>query len=294
MSAALIAALEQQFGAAPRALRPLAGGDINSAYRVDLADGRRIFVKMNASAPPGMFRTEARGLDWLAQPGAIRVPARLVCADAPSGLRFLALEWIEPGRPGPDFEERFGRALARLHAAGAAEFGFEHDNFIGSLAQSNQPCATWAEFYGERRLRPQLAIAAGVLPATLVAQLERVVDRLPEFVGPPEPPARLHGDLWSGNVLCDADGDACLIDPAVYGGHREVDLAMLQLFGQPSPRFFAAYEEELPLAKGWRWRVPLYQLYPLLVHVNLFGGTYVSQLASKLSDFRCHAVRVGT
>ncbi len=284
MNTDLLVALERHFGATPRALHPVAGGDINAAFRADLADGRRIFVKTNAAAPLGMFGAEARGLAWLAQPGVMRVPEQLGCVDAPGGPRWLALEWIEPGRPGPDFEEHLGRALARLHATGADSFGFEHDNFIGSLPQSNQSCATWSEFYAERRLRPQLARAVGLLPRDLVARIEHLIDRLPEYAGPPEPPARLHGDLWSGNILCDVAGQPCLIDPAVYGGHREVDLAMLQLFGNPGPRFFAAYDEGFPLAEDWRHRIPLYQLYPLLVHVNLFGRSYVSRLAATMAE----------
>jgi len=254
---------------------PARGGDINQAARMTLADGRRLFVKFRAGAPPGMYRAEADGLDWLAAADAVAVPA--VVAVGESGEpRFLALDWIEPGAPGADHGERLGRGLAALHRAGAAQFGAEADNFIGNLDQFNAPTPSWAGFYSERRLAPltQQAIEAGALPADAWASLERLVARLPELVGPEEPAARLHGDLWGGNAMAGADGRAYLVDPAAYGGHREVDLAMMRLFGGFSATCFAAYEEAWPLAPGHEDRVALYQLYPLLVHAVLFGGAY--------------------
>jgi fructosamine-3-kinase len=272
-----------------RAVRPLSGGDINLAFALELADGRSVFAKTNPRAPAGMFVSEARGLGWLAASGTIRVPRVLAANDAAADTpAFLALELIETARPRRDFSELLGQQLAALHQAGAPAFGLDHDNFIGSLPQSNRPVpppeTSWADFYRIRRLQPLLTRAAGrgLLPLPLRQKFDRLFAQLEDLVGPPEPPARLHGDLWGGNLLVDADGGPCLIDPAVYGGHREIDLAMMRLFGGFDERVFAAYDEAHPLAPGAEDRVPLYQLYPLLVHVCLFGGSYVAQVESAL------------
>jgi len=193
---------------------------------------------------------------------------------------FLALEWIEPGGGADTGAEELGRGLARLHAAGAPGFGAFRDGGnelrIGPLAFDVSPSGDWPAFYGERLLRPLLAPAVdrGALPAEAARAVERVCERLGDLTGPAEPPARLHGDLWSGNVMADAGGAAWLIDPAAYGGHREVDLAMLRLFAAPSPRILDAYAEAAPLALGHEDRVELWQLFPLLVHTVLFGGGY--------------------
>jgi protein-ribulosamine 3-kinase len=171
-----------------------------------------------------------------------------------------------------------------LHRAGAPGFGLDHDNFIGRLPQANGPLATWAEFYRQRRLLPQLrrAVDGHLASAAMRRGFDYLLPRLEELVGPPEPPARLHGDLWAGNAIVDERGQPCLIDPAVHGGHRELDLGMMRLFGGFSARVFAAYEEAFPLAPGSEARVPLYQLYFLMVHVNLFGGSYVASVESAL------------
>jgi fructosamine-3-kinase len=197
---------------------------------------------------------------------------------------FLVLERIASAARGRDFDEQLGRRLAHLHRAGAPAFGFDEPNFIADLPQDNSPCDTWPQFYVARRLEPQLraAIDAGRAPARWARDFAPLFARMAELTGPPEPPARLHGDLWGGNVLADEQGAPCLIDPAVYGGHREVDLAMLRLFGGAGARCFAAYDETWPLAPGHGDRVRLYQLYPLLVHVNLFGGSYVDAVESAL------------
>jgi fructosamine-3-kinase len=187
---------------------------------------------------------------------------------------------VPPGRLDADAAEELGRGLAGMHLAGAAAFGVVDApaSSFGSLRLPNDPTDDWAGFYGERRLRPLARIARerDALSEAGIAAVERVCERLAQLVGPAEPPSRLHGDLWSGNVMGDAGGRAWLIDPSAYGGAREVDLAMLRLFGAPSPRLLAAYEERAPLAEGWRERVELYQLLPLLVHALLFGGSYRS------------------
>jgi len=255
------------------ASRRAGGGDINEGWAVELEDRRRAFVKTRPDPPADEYELEAAGLRWLDEAGALRVPE--VIEAAPS---FLALEWIDGGRLDTAGEEELGRGLARLHAAGAPAFGLDRPTRIGPLLLPNDPLPGWPEFYAERRLRPLLRAAAdrGAVGSGGVRAVERVCERLPELAGPAEPPARLHGDLWSGNVLAGADGRPWLIDPAVYGGHREVDLAMLCLFGAPGRPFFAAYEERYPLAPGHEERVALYQLFPLLVHAALFGGGYAA------------------
>jgi fructosamine-3-kinase len=259
------------------------GGDINEAFRVTLEDGGDAFVKTRAAAARGEYAGEAAGLEWLAEPGALRTPRVLELDE-----RYVALEWIEPAPAGglsAAGAEELGRGLAVTHRAGAPCFGLvgaaPAAAIFGWLRVSNEPAGDWPSFYSERRLAPlaRLARERGVLSSAGTQAIERVCERLPELSGPPEPPARVHGDLWSGNVMADGDGRPWLIDPSAYGGHREVDLAMLALFGAPSARVLAAYEELAPLAEGWRERVELFQLLPLLVHALLFGGSYAGAVA---------------
>jgi fructosamine-3-kinase len=252
------------------------GGDINEAFHVTLADGREAFVKTRSDAHPGEYQAEADGLRWLAQPGHIRTPEVLDV-----GEDYLALQWVQRGRLHPDGVEELGRGVARTHAAGAPRFGSFAQGppggaRFGSLGLPNDPAEDWPTFYADRRLRPLARIARerDALNAGGVDAVLRVADRMSELAGAPEPPARLHGDLWHGNVMADAGGRPWLIDPSAYGGHREVDLAMLRLFGAPSDRVFEIYEDETPLSEGWEERVGLYQLAPLLVHALLFGGSY--------------------
>lgn len=269
------AALEAAVGGKVAGASPVSGGDINAAHAITFTNGRRLFVKTNAREPAGMFRAEAEGLAWLGEARALRVPEVVAC-----GAGFLALELVEGAPRARDFDEQLGRGLAALHRFGAPRFGLDRDNFIGRLPQDNTPEPDWPTFYRARRLEPQLRLAVddGLAGARLRSGFERLFARLPELCGPSEPPARLHGDLWAGNLLVEDAGAPCLCDPAVYGGHREVDLAMMRLFGGYGPRVFAAYGDEWPLAAGHQERVALYQLYPLMVHVNLFGGGYVGQV----------------
>jgi fructosamine-3-kinase len=269
---------ERLLGRKLASVRAVAGGDINRAYCLTLVGGERVFAKVNSGSLLGMFTAEARGLDWLREAHGIRVPEVLGVGEGEEA--FLLLEWLEPAAPVRDFDERLGRELAALHRVGAATMGWPSDNFIGSLPQCNTPCATWGEFYAERRLQAQArrALAEHRVDGNLMRQLETMGARMETLVGSKEPPARLHGDLWGGNLMVGPSGEPCLVDPAVYGGHREVDLAMMKLFGGFGPRVFAAYHEAFPLSAGHEDRVPLYQLYPLLVHVNLFGGGYALQV----------------
>lgn len=287
ISVALRARIESLLGLVVRSVARVSGGDINDAFELGLADGRSVFLKTNARAPLSMFAAEAAGLEFLREARALRIPEVLAFSPASEGPAFLLLEFIRSARARSDYDVALGRGLAALHRFGAASFGFEQGNFIGRLEQDNRVHASWAEFYREQRLEPQLrsAEAAGRAPLELRRKFQQLFEKLPELVGDPEPPARLHGDLWSGNVHVDEHGAPCLIDPAVYGGHREVDLAMMRLFGGFSERVFAAYAEAFPLAHGHAERVQLYQLYPLLVHLNLFGGGYLGSLQHALSTF---------
>jgi fructosamine-3-kinase len=257
-------------GAGVRRSTPLGGG----AARVELADDRTVVVKDGPAAA-----AEAAGLRWLAVPGGPPVPRVLAC----DGDRLITT-YVPTGRPSVEGAARLGRRLAGLHATGAPAFGSGPPDgpdaaWIGRAPMENIPAAEWAPWYAEHRITPYLRTArdAGDLTDAEVAVVEQVCRRLPELAGPPEGPARLHGDLWSGNVLWAPDG-AWLIDPAAHGGHRETDLAMLALFGCPHlDAVLGAYDEETPLAPGWRGRVPLHQLFPLLVHVALFGRGYAAQ-----------------
>jgi fructosamine-3-kinase len=284
---ALKAQLEARLEARVVSTESVSGGDINDAFCAELGDGRRVFVKTNRRAPFGMFPAEARGLEWLRRAGALRIPEVLAVAEANEPEQYLVLEWIEPGRPAGDFDERLGRGLAELHRCEVPGFGLDHDNFIGSLPQANGPSENWSEFFRTRRLEPQLArlLAAGRASFSLRRGFERLFERLPELLGPKEPAARLHGDLWGGNLHVGETGEPCLIDPAVYGGHREIDLGMMRLFGGFSERVFDAYAEAYPLAPGASERVPLCQLYPLLVHANLFGGSYVGSVERVIAKY---------
>jgi fructosamine-3-kinase len=255
-------------------MTPLRGGDVADAFRVRLADGSTVFAKTHRRAPPGFFSTEAAGLAWLREADAAPVPEVLGVSDDPP---LLILEWIEPGRPARSTEAEFGRALARMHRTGAPCFGRQDRRSTGSRGLPNEPCDSWVEFYASNRLLPlaRLASDEGALPESAIRQLEAVAGRLGELGGAPEPPARLHGDLWGGNRLVGAGGVSWLIDPAAHGGHREFDLAMMRLFGGFGDPCFAAYAESFPLADGWADRVPLHQLAPLVVHAIKFAGGYI-------------------
>jgi fructosamine-3-kinase len=269
--------LDAELGAAAgspvAASRRIAGGSINEAYAVDFEDGRRAFVKTRPGAPAGEYAAEAAALAWLGEPRTVRVPAVIACSE-----RFLALEWVAPGALDAAGEEDLGRGLAGMHRAGAAAFGGldGRDLHIGPLRFDGAAGDAWPAFYAERLVRPLIAPARdrGALFSRGAEAVGRTCDRIAELAGPEEPPARLHGDLWSGNVHAAADGRVWLVDPFAYGGHREVDLAMLQLFGAPSRRLLAAYDEAAPLADGHEQRVELWQLFPLMVHAVLFGGGY--------------------
>jgi fructosamine-3-kinase len=268
-------------GTPVRDLRPAGAQHGTTHYRATLTDGREVFAKLTPStttpgptSPSSPVEAEARGLNWLAAPGAVPIPEVLGWDD-----QALVLSWLPPGPASPASAAAFGRDLARLHAAGAAAFGAPWPGFIASLPLDNTPWPTadgWPRWYAERRLLPYLRRAAddGTLGPGDVALVEQVMARIDALAGPAEPPSRIHGDCWSGNVLW-SGGRGWLIDPAAHGGHRETDLAMLALFGAPHhEHLMRGYQDAVPLAPGWPARVPLHQLHPLLVHVCLFGAGY--------------------
>ncbi|MFF9126978.1 fructosamine kinase family protein [Streptomyces sp. NPDC014889] len=254
------------------------GSSAANPAEVALDDGRVVVVKRGEE--PESVRAEAAGLRWLAEADAVRVPAVLG-----HDRRWLVTDRVPPGRPSPGAALRFGRDLAALHAAGAPAFGAAppggpREAYIGLAPMRNVPGTDWPDWYAEHRVLPYLRRAAdgGTLRPAEAAVIERALERLPGTAGPAEPPARLHGDLWNGNVLWGADGGAWLIDPAAHGGHRETDLAMLRLFGCPHlDRVLDGYQQVAPLADGWAGRVGLHQLFPLLVHTVLFGRGYAER-----------------
>ncbi|WAZ25717.1 fructosamine kinase family protein [Streptomyces cinnabarinus] len=243
-------------------------------------DGGGVVMVKRGDGGPGATRAEAAGLRWLGAAGTVRVPAVHGHDE-----EWLVTDRVPAGRPSPEAAERLGRGLAALHATGASAFGAPppggpREAYIGLAPMRNAEGADWPRWYAEHRVLPYVrgAVDAGTLSVAEAAVFERVCARLPDLAGPPEPPARLHGDLWNGNVLWGADGQAWLIDPAAHGGHRETDLAMLHLFGLPHlDRLLAAYQRTAPLSEGWPARIPLHQLFPLLVHAVLFGRGYAEQ-----------------
>ncbi|MBX2972460.1 MAG: fructosamine kinase family protein [Flavobacteriales bacterium] len=262
---------------------PVGGGSINDAYRLD-TDAGRFFVKVNSTdCSPGMFAAEADGLGHLRGAGAIRVPA-VIATGEDHDHSFILLEWVEGGLRTDPFWTTFGRSLAALHRHTATSFGLDHSNYIGTLKQVNTPYERWADFFITCRIEPQVKMARDRkrIGDGDVLRFERLYTKLGHLF-PQEPPALLHGDLWSGNFMCDAQSCPVLIDPAVYHGHREMDIAMTKLFGGSEEGFYTAYNEAWPLEQGWKERVDLCNLYPLLVHVNLFGAAYPAQVHAILT-----------
>jgi len=277
----LRAALEDQLGTPIVKLQPIGGGDINAAARVETAVGT-YFLKWNPQSPAGMFTAEAQGLGVLAQTGILRVPQVIHAAEKSQNLpAHLLLEWLPlSGQKHADLVgERLGIGLAALHQQTQATHGLDHANFIGRLPQPNPLETSWITFYREQRIRFQMELARqqGYLSAERERLLTKLMDKLPDLL-PDARPSLLHGDLWGGNYAALSDGTPVIYDPAVYYGHREVEIAFTELFGGFSRRFYEVYNAQYLLDPGYKERKTLYQLYPLLVHLNLFGGSYGAQV----------------
>lgn len=273
--------LKEQGHGELRSSEPVAGGCINNGTRLNTSSGTTLFLKSNPEAPADMFAREAEGLEALTVPGAPRVPRPLLVEET-----FLLLEDLAPGPRAPDYWPAFGRQLARLHQEHGAGFGFDHDNYLGSTPQPNPRTDDGHEFFAEHRLLYQgrLAHRNGLLSAEEVRKIKDIAARLPELV-PDQPPSLIHGDLWSGNAISDSEGGPAIIDPAAHYGWAEAELGMTTLFGQFPDPFYRAYEEARPLQPDWQSRLPLYNLYHLLNHLNLFGRSYLSQVQSLLRRY---------
>lgn len=263
--------------------RKVGGGSINLAYQVT-SDQYSFFCKINsASKFPQLFATEARGLEKLKAAG-MRTPEPISCIEY-SGYQVLLMEWIEEGRRTNVFWQQFGKALARLHQVHNEFFGLDHDNYMGSVAQSNQRSDNWYRFFQHQRLEPLVRLCSNrkLLSVGDCQSFDRLYNRLPEIFGAVTKPSLLHGDLWSGNFLCDTSGEAVLIDPAAYYGHPAIDLGMTQLFGGFAPGFYDAYRSNATLPGNDQCEVA--NLYPLLIHLYLFGESYRSQIRQILHRY---------
>lgn len=268
-----------------KGFRSVSGGCINNGGRLETDTGS-VFIKWNSATRfKGMFTAEQKGLTLLDAPDCIRIPKVLHCYEG-TEYSCLILEWLESAIKLKDYWTILGRQLADLHRQTQANFGLDHDNFIGSLPQRNLLTEDWIPFFISQRLTPQIKMAfdQGKLESRDVQQFELLFKNLPSLL-PLEKPSLTHGDLWSGNLMTDNDGLPALIDPAVSYTHREVDLAFTVLFGGFDAQFYTAYNEAFPLVSGYEKRLDIYNLYPLLVHVNLFGGGYYQQTMTTVKRF---------
>jgi len=262
--------------------RSVGGGCINRAFVLALSNGASLFLKENSARFEHMFRAEALGLEALRRGNGPRTPAPVAWGEN-ANSQFILIEHIEQGQGGRsgDFWERFGRELAELHRSNTSERpGFDEDNYIGSNPQQNGWMGGWIEFFAERRLRFQVGLAGRAGAGSLSSGVEKLIQRLPELLIEPERQSLLHGDLWGGNYMVGPSGEPVLIDPAVYYGHREADLAMTELFGGFGRRFYESYRESFPLEPGYSDRRDIYNLYHLLNHFNLFGSSYEGSVRS--------------
>ncbi len=260
------------------------GGCINSASKIITNQGS-YFIKWNKEELYEMFATEKKGLAILNKESPVASP-KVLGQGVFDGKSYLLTELLEMGAPSKNFWKNFGTNLANQHRKTSTMYGLDHDNFIGSLVQSNKKHASWYDFFIEERLEPQLqrASARNLISNSLQIQFNSLFSKLSDLI-PNEPPALLHGDLWSGNFMIGNNGEAVIFDPAVHYGHRETELAFTKLFGGFSPEFYKYYDESHSLETGFDSRVDIHNLYPLLVHVNLFGSSYLSGIITTLKRF---------
>lgn len=276
----------QKSGIETTSIRLITGGDINDAFCATTPTGTRYFIKTNrADSFPQMFQKEELGLEALENSNTLFVPRVYDCGLSGS-LQYLILEWLENGHPARNFWEDFGTQLALMHQVQQPYFGWEQDNYIGSLPQKNVKYTRWDEFYAACRVLPlvKLLFDRGHLDNGDVLRAQNFCKKLNELFAT-EPPSLLHGDLWSGNFMAKETGFAAVFDPAVYFGHREMDIGMTLLFGGFDNKFYEAYQQTHPMEKGWQHRVNYTQLYPLLVHSLLFGGHYITRVRSLFIKF---------
>lgn len=269
---------------------PVSGGDINRAYALTLSDGSRAFLKANRKENQDFFRAEKEGLEAIRQTGAIRVPC-VFSMGAEGNMSFLLMEYIEEGRKCGASFELLGRGLAGMHLADASlfvkdgKYGFLHDNYIGAGSQKNEAEDTWTNFFLKKRLMPQFDRAAYWWSREDRRKIERFLQKAESILAEPEHPSLLHGDLWAGNYMIDCESEPWLIDPAVYVGHAEADLAMTELFGGFDRAFYDAYREISKIDPGYSDRKDIYNLYHLLNHLNMFGGSYLSSVISIIDRY---------
>ena len=264
---------------------PVGGGSINDTYEVNTTEGNFFVKKNSASLYPQMFEKEALGLELLSNAKSIDTPEVIAFGESENDS-FLILKFIASGSKTHSFWDDFGRQLAGLHIHSDEYFGLNHDNYIGSLYQHNNKHNNWSDFFREERLEKQVKLARNnaAIDKESVTAFDRFYARL-DNIFPKEPPALLHGDLWGGNFMVSEKGNPVIIDPAVYYGHREMDLGMSQLFGGFDRQFYQSDNKYDPLENGWEERLSYCNLYPLMVHVNLFGGGYLQSVKTTLRKF---------
>ncbi|WP_299184289.1 fructosamine kinase family protein [uncultured Aquimarina sp.] len=281
MSKKLIKHLEDLLSERIISTKPLSGGDINEAFLLT-TNNREMVVKINSvSKFPGMFKAEARGLKELMDASIFKIPEVLFFGKD-ADVSFLLLEYIKSGNKTPDFWSIFGERLASLHQQSKPYFGFESDNYIGSLQQYNFKYSSASEFYMTQRLQPQfqMAIKRGFSFSSLDSFYVAIENEIPD-----EASSLIHGDLWSGNFMIDINGFPCLIDPAVAYASREMDISMMYLFGGFEHELFEVYNDIFPLIDGWKKRMEIWQLYYLLVHLNLFGDSYYNSVKAIIKQY---------
>ncbi len=280
LSADFLKKLSETLNAHIRSHKPLSGGDINEVYLIESENGKWVLKVNDAQRFPGMFEKEARGLRALREPQIIDVPEVIRVGEF-NNSSYLVLEHKATGKKRSDFWQIFGKQLAKLHQQSAPQFGFAENNYIGSLPQYNNPEDNAADFYINQRLMPQFELAAK--NGYTFTKIDDFYEEIRRLI-PQEKPSLVHGDLWGGNYLVNAKGLPCLIDPATAFAPREVDIGLMHLFGGFDPSLFEAYNIEFPLVEGWQDRIKLWQLYYVLVHVNLFGGGYYSSAKNIVSS----------
>ena len=267
-------------------LDPVGGGSINKAFKISTTN-RRLFCKVNSATKfPHLFNMEASGLSFLEKQGLIKTP-KVLSVFKTHSHQALLLEWIEPAAATSSFFKRLGEQLAALHAVTQENFGLDTNNYMGAVPQANTPSKDWPSFFIHQRLEPlvQQCLMLRLLNSQHEALFQRLYQRIPAIFNP-EPPALLHGDLWSGNLMCTTDQQPVLVDPAVYFGHRSIDLGMTTLFGGFEKAFYEAYHYHHPLPNNYQEQWAVCNLYPLLIHLLLFGKSYLSSIERTLNDFQ--------